>query len=227
MAVQAICSRRWEWNNFRFQMDFISSLFIEHSALQAIVVLSLISAIGLMFGRIRVFGISLGITFVFFIGIIAGHFGLNIDSQMLFYAETFGLVLFVYALGLQVGPGFFSSMRTEGVKLIAPALGVVLASTVAAIALSYLCGISMPEMSGILCGATTNTPALAAAQQALEQMGIDGSGAALGCALTYPLGVVGVILALVVLRRFFVRDKDMPMPDDATTRRTYSSQATA
>ena len=194
-------------------MNFFESLFIEHSALQAIVVLSLISAIGLILGRIRVSGISLGITFVFFIGIIAGHFGLSIDSQMLFYAETFGLVLFVYALGLQVGPGFFSSMRTEGVKLIAPALGVLLTGTAAAIALSYLCGVSMPEMSGILCGATTNTPALAAAQQTLEQMGIDGSGAALGCALTYPLGVVGVILAIVVLRKFFVRDKDMPMPD--------------
>ena len=93
-------------------MDYLHTLFIEHSALQAIIVISLISAIGLMLGRIRIFGISLGITFVFFAGILAGHFGLTIDSQMLFYAETFGLVLFVYALGLQVGPGFFSSMRS-------------------------------------------------------------------------------------------------------------------
>ena len=109
-------------------MDYISTLFIEHSALQAIVVMSLISALGLVLGRIHVRGISLGITFVFFIGILAGHFGLSIDSQMLFYAETFGLVLFVYALGLQVGPGFFSSMRTEGVKLLLPAIAVLMIS---------------------------------------------------------------------------------------------------
>ena len=194
-------------------MDYISTLFIEHSALQAIVVLSLISALGLILGRIHVRGISLGITFVFFIGILAGHFGLSIDSQMLYYAETFGLVLFVYALGLQVGPGFFSSMRTEGAKLITPALIVLLTGTAAAIVLGILCGVPMSDMSGILCGATTNTPALAAAQQTLEQMGIESSGAALGCALTYPLGVVGVIMAIIVLRKFFVRKTDMPLPD--------------
>ncbi len=194
-------------------MDYISTLLFEHSALQAIVVLSLISALGLILGRIHVRGISLGITFVFFIGILAGHLGLSIDSQMLYYAETFGLVLFVYALGLQVGPGFFSSMRTEGAKLITPALMVLLTGTAAAIVLGILCGVPMSDMSGILCGATTNTPALAAAQQTLEQMGIESSGAALGCALTYPLGVVGVIMAIIVLRKFFVRKSDMPLPD--------------
>lgn len=194
-------------------MEYLETLFIEHSALQAIVVLSLISALGLMLGRIHVRGISLGITFVFFTGILAGHFGLSVDSQMLYYAETFGLVLFVYALGLQVGPGFFSSMRTEGARLIAPALVLLLLGTATAIGLSYACGVSMSDMSGILCGATTNTPALAAAQQTLKQMHLDSSGAALGCALTYPLGVVGVILALIVLRKFFVRAKDMPQPD--------------
>ena len=194
-------------------MEYLETLFIEHSALQAIVVLSLISALGLMLGRIHVRGISLGITFVFFTGILAGHFGLSVDSQMLYYAETFGLVLFVYALGLQVGPGFFSSMRTEGARLIAPALVLLLLGTATAIGLSYACGVSMSDMSGILCGATTNTPALAAAQQTLKQMHLDSSGAALGCALTYPLGVVGVILALIVLRKFFVRKGDMPQPD--------------
>ena len=194
-------------------MDYLNSLFIEHSALQAIVVISLISAIGLMVGKVRFFGISLGITFVFFIGILAGHLGLTIDSQMLFYAETFGLVLFVYALGLQVGPGFFSSMRAEGVRLLLPASIVMVTGTLLAIVLIHAAGIPMPEMSGILCGATTNTPALAAAQQTLEQLGIDGSGAALSCALTYPLGVVGVILAIIFLRKLFVRPCDMPQPD--------------
>ncbi|MBR2416381.1 MAG: putative transporter [Bacteroidaceae bacterium] len=194
-------------------MEFLDTLFIEHSALQAIIVLSLISAVGIILGKMHIMGISLGVTFVFFIGIMAGHFGLTIDAQMLLYAESFGLVLFVYALGLQVGPGFFSSMRTEGVKLLIPSLGVVLGGTALAIAASYGCGVSIADMSGILCGATTNTPALAAAQQTLEQMNIDGSGAALSCALTYPLGVVGVILAILFMRRVFVRKSDIAGPD--------------
>ena len=194
-------------------MDYLHSLFIEHSALQAIVVISLISAIGLMLGRIRIFGISLGITFVFFTGILAGHFGLTIDSQMLFYAETFGLVLFVYALGLQVGPGFFSSMRAEGTKLLLPAIGVLLTGTLFAVALSFAANVDIPDMSGILCGATTNTPALAAAQQTLKQLDIESSGAALSCALTYPLGVVGVIFAMIFLRKVFVKPGDLPLPD--------------
>ncbi len=104
-------------------MDWLYSLFVEHSALQAVVVLSLISAIGLGLGKIHICGISLGVTFVFFAGIIAGHFGLSIDPQMLNYAESFGLVIFVYALGLQVGPGFFSSFRTGGVQLNMLAVG--------------------------------------------------------------------------------------------------------
>ena len=194
-------------------MDYLHTLFIEHSALQAIIVISLISAIGLMLGRIRVLGISLGITFVFFTGIIAGHFGLTIDGQMLFYAETFGLVLFVYALGLQVGPGFFSSMRSEGARLLLPAIGVLLTGTLLAVALGFVAKVAISDMSGILCGATTNTPALAAAQQTLKQLGIDSSGAALSCALTYPLGVVGVIFALIFLRKTFVRPSDLPRPD--------------
>lgn len=195
-------------------MDLLNTLFLEHSALQAIIVLSLISAVGIILGKMRIMGISLGVTFVFFIGILAGHLGLTIDPQMLFYAESFGLVLFVYALGLQVGPGFFSSMRTEGVKLLLPALGVVAGGTLLAIAASYLFDVSIADMSGILCGATTNTPALAAAQQTLEQMNLDSSGAALSCALTYPLGVVGVIIAIVFMRRVFVRKSDLSGPDE-------------
>ena len=118
-------------------MDWLYSLFVEHSALQAVVVLSLISAIGLGLGKIHVCGISLGVTFVFFAGIIAGHFGLSIDPQMLNYAESFGLVIFVYALGLQVGPGFFSSFRKGGVQLNMLATGVVLIGTLLTVLGSY------------------------------------------------------------------------------------------
>ena len=202
-------------------MDLLKTLFVEHSALQAIIILSLISATGIMFGRIRILGISLGITFVFFAGILAGHIGITIGSDMLLYAETFGLVLFVYALGLQVGPGFFSSMRTEGTRLITPSIVLLATGTLLAIALTYLCSIPFADMSGILCGATTNTPALAAAQQTLEQMGLKSSGATLGCALTYPLGVVGVILAIAVLRRFFVKPEDLPKPDSVHKKNVY------
>lgn len=135
--------------------------------------LSLISAIGLGLGKVHICGISLGVTFVFFAGILAGHFGLSIDPQMLNYAESFGLVIFVYALGLQVGPGFFSSFRKGGVQLNMLALGVVLIGTLMAVLGSYGLNISLPDMVGILCGATTNTPALGAAQQTLEA---DGAG---------------------------------------------------
>ena len=189
-------------------MDWIKDIILEHSALQALIVISLLSAIGLMLGRIRVWGVSLGVTFVFFVGILAGHLGISVDTDMLNYAESFGLVLFVYALGLQVGPGFFSSFRTGGLRLNLLGAGVVLLGTLVAIGLCYLTPISMSDMVGILCGATTNTPALGAAQQALKQLGLDSSGAALGCAVTYPLGVVGVILALIVVRKLWIRSTD-------------------
>ena len=190
-------------------MEWLYSLFIEHSALQAVVVLSLISAIGLGLGKIHICGISLGVTFVFFAGILAGHFGLSVDAQMLNYAESFGLIIFVYALGLQVGPGFFSSFRKGGVTLNMLALAVVLLGTLLTVICSYTTGVSLPNMVGILCGATTNTPALGAAQQTLKQMGEPSSSAALGAAVAYPLGVVGVILAILVIRKILARPADM------------------
>ena len=194
-------------------MYWLKDLFVEHSALQAVVVISLISTIGIGLGKIRFFGISLGTAFIFFVGILAGHLGLTLDPAMLAYAESFGLIIFVYALGLQVGPGFFSSLRADGMRLLLPAVGLALLGTALAVGMSYAFGVSMPDMSGILCGATTNTPALGAAQQALQQLGLDANGAALSCALTYPLGVVGVILAIVFVRKLFVRPSDLPKPD--------------
>ena len=194
-------------------MDWLRTILVEHSALQAVMVISLISLVGIGLGKIRFFGISLGAAFIFFVGILAGHCGLTIDPAMLAYVESFGLVLFVYALGLQVGPGFFSSMRADGVRLLLPSIAVIALGTGAAVGLSYAFGIPMPSMSGILCGATTNTPALGAAQQTLQLLGEETNGAALGCALTYPMGVVGVILALLFVRRAFVRPSDLTGPD--------------
>lgn len=190
-------------------MEWIDSLFFEHSAIQAIVVLSLVTAAGLWLGKMHVWGISLGVTFVFFVGILAGHLGISLDADMLNYAESFGLVLFVYALGLQVGPGFFSSLRHGGVKLNLLSLGVIFIGTAITVLLSYGLSIPLPDMVGVLCGATTNTPALGAAQQALKQMGEPSSSAALGAAVAYPLGVVGVIMAILVIRKVFARPADM------------------
>lgn len=205
-------------------MTWLTDIFTEHSALQAVVVLSLIATTGICLGKIRFFGISLGSAFIFFVGIVAGHLELSIDRQMLNFAESFGLVLFVYALGLQVGPGFFSSLRTGGLRLITPALGVVLIGTLLALALGRVAGVSLPDMTGILCGATTNTPALGAAQQALKQMQLDSNGAALSCAVAYPLGVVGVILALALLRRFVARPADIPSADADHARNVFIAE---
>ena len=202
-------------------MEWLYSLFIEHSALQAVVVLSLISAIGLGLGKIHICGVSLGVTFVFFAGILAGHFGLSVDAQMLNYAESFGLIIFVYALGLQVGPGFFSSFRKGGVTLNMLALAVVLLGTLLAVIGSYTTGVSLPNMVGILCGATTNTPALGAAQQALKQMGLESSTPALGCAVTYPLGVIGVIFAVLLIRKTLVRKQDLEVKEKDDNNKTY------
>lgn len=202
-------------------MEWLYSLFLEHSALQAVVVFSLISAIGLGLGKIHICGVSLGVTFVFFSGILAGHFGLSVDPQMLNYAESFGLVIFVYALGLQVGPGFFSSFRKGGVMLNMLAIAVVIIGTLLTVLGSYVTNISLPDMVGILCGATTNTPALGAAQQTLKQMGLESSTPALGCAVAYPLGVIGVILAVLLIRKLLVRREDLEIREKDDTNKTY------
>ena len=202
-------------------MEWLYNLFLEHSALQAVVVLSLISAIGLGLGRVHFWGVSLGVTFVFFAGILAGHFGLSVDPQMLNYAESFGLVIFVYSLGLQVGPGFFSSFRKGGVTLNMLALAVVLFGTLLTVVASYVTGVSLPDMVGILCGATTNTPALGAAQQTLKQMGIESSTPALGCAVAYPMGVIGVILAVLLIRKFLVHKEDLEIKEKDDANKTF------
>lgn len=202
-------------------MDFIQTIFIDHSPLQAVIVISVIIAVGLGLGKIHVFGVSLGVTWVFFAGILAGHLGFSIDASMLAYAQSFGLVLFVYELGLKVGPGFFSSFKRGGVKLNMLGMGVVFFGTAMAVSMSFLTGFPMSDMVGVLCGATTNTPALGAAQATLEQLGLPSSGAALSCAVTYPLGVVGVILAIVVSRKLFVRKSDLATNDYDDGPHTY------
>ena len=205
-------------------MDWINGLFNIPSALQAMVVISLICSIGLLLGKIRFGGISLGVAFVFFFGIAVGNFGLQIDRQMLMYCENFGLVLFVYTLGLHVGPNFFGSFRNEGTWLNMWAMWVILLGTLMTVGMTYVLGVPMSDMVGILCGATTNTPALGAAQSALEHVGISGAGAALATAVTYPLGVVGVIFAMIFIRKCFVKESDLKVRHKDDDDQTYVGQ---
>jgi Predicted permease len=202
-------------------MEWLNSIFFEHSAIQAIIVLALVCAIGLGLGKIHFFGISLGVSFVFFAGILVGHLGLTINSDVSNFAESFGLVLFIYALGLQVGPGFFSSFRKAGVTLNSLAIGVVLLGTILTISASYFTDVSLQNVVGLLCGATTNTPALGAAQQTLQQMEVDSSTPALACAVAYPLGVLGVILVIIIIRKLFVKEKDLELKKKEEINRPY------
>ena len=204
-------------------MNWLQEAFLEPTMVQAVIIISLVSALGLYLGRIKIFGISLGITFVFFAGIFAGHLGIVVNKDMLYFAQSFGLILFVYALGLQVGPGFFSSLKKGGVAMNMMGLGVILLGLIMTVSLHWVTGVSLSNMVGLLCGAVTNTPALGAAQQALLQ--IDPANTkgvtdmALACAVAYPLGVVGVLSATIILRALFAdkKQKDLKEQRDTTT----------
>lgn len=201
-------------------MDWLREIFVNQTFIQAILILSLICAVGLALGGIKIKGVSLGVTFVFFTGILAGHFGIRINPEMLLLAQNFGLVLFIYSLGVQVGPGFFSSFKKGGIKLNLLATAVLVLGTASALALCPLTGISVPDMMGLLSGAVTNTPMLGAGQQALLQMhpeDINGANnMALGCAVCYPMGIIGVMLAVALLHVICSSKKNETKTDEST-----------
>lgn len=205
-------------------MDWLQELVVTHSALQAVVVLSIICSAGMALGKIHLRGVSLGVAFVFFVGILVGHLGITINHDVLLFAESFGLTMFVYTLGLYVGPNFFGSLRHEGISLNLWSLAVIAIGTLLALLLGGFFDIPLTNMVGILCGATTNTPALGAAQQALQQLGLPSGGAALSCAVTYPLGVVGVILAMMLIRKLLVKPDDLKPHGDYEEDNTYVGQ---
>lgn len=186
-------------------MEWLSEIFIEQSHIQAILILSIICAAGLALGKLKIGGVSLGISFVFFAGILAGHFGLKINSDMLLLAQNFGLIIFIYSLGIQVGPGFFSSFKKGGIKLNALSLALAIAGTALTVGLHWISGIPMPEMMGLFSGAATNTPMLGAAQQAFLQMYPDNlesaNNMAIACAVGYPFGLIGVIICVIILKK--------------------------
>jgi AspT/YidE/YbjL antiporter-like protein len=186
-------------------MEWLSEIFIEQSHIQAILILSIICAAGLALGKLKIGGVSLGISFVFFAGILAGHFGLKINSDMLLLAQNFGLIIFIYSLGIQVGPGFFSSFKKGGIKLNVLSLALAVAGTALTVGLHWISGIPMPKMMGLFSGAATNTPMLGAAQQAFLQMYPDNlesaNNMAIACAVGYPFGLVGVIICVIILKK--------------------------
>lgn len=192
-------------------MEWLITLFSDNSTIaHDILVYALVIALGVLLGKVRFFGVSLGVTFVLFVGILMGHFGFTVgNEQLLKFMREFGLILFVFSIGIQVGPGFFSSFKRGGVQMNLLAVLVVLLNVAIALIIYYVdqTGLTIPQIVGILSGAVTNTPGLGAAQQALEGMaGKYPTGAddmSLGYAAAYPLGVIGIILSMILIKAFF------------------------
>lgn len=188
-------------------MELLKNLFEGYPNLwgggvaHSVLILSLVIAFGIMLGKIKISGISLGVTWILFVGIVFGHFNLNLNEHLLHFLKEFGLILFVYSIGLQVGPGFFSAFKKGGFTLNMLAMGAIFISVVITIILHFTTGTPITTMVGILSGAVTNTPGLGAAQQANSDLnGIDAPEIAMGYAVAYPLGVVGAILSLLALK---------------------------
>ena len=187
-------------------MDWLQSLLWDPSSVAHIVLLyAFVVATGVYLGKIKIFGVSLGVTFVLFAGILMGHFGFTADTHILHFIREFGLILFVFCIGLQVGPSFFSSFKKGGMTLNLLAVGIVVLNIAVALGLYFLWNgrVELPMMVGILYGAVTNTPGLGAANEALNQLSYNGPQIALGYACAYPLGVVGIIGSIIAIRYIF------------------------
>ncbi len=187
-------------------MDWLKTLFTEPTIAQAVVIYGLVIAMGIWFGRIKIFGVSLGITWVLFIGIFLSYIGITIDKEIDHFLREFGLILFVYSIGLQVGPGFFASLKKSAFSNNLLAASVVLLGVLTTLLLFYISGFRISIMSGVMSGAVTNTPGLAAAQSAMKDLHVndaDSSFMTLAYAVAYPFGVFGIILSLLILKRLF------------------------
>lgn len=187
-------------------MDWLIHLFTQESVARTVVLLGITGAAGTAFGKIRIFGVSLGVAGVLFAGLFLGYLKLSIDAHVLEFVREFGLILFVYTLGLQIGPGFFGSLRARGLVLNAFAATVVLLGVAITCAWISFGFVELPAGVGLLSGATTNTPSLAAAQEALRQVGAGGSAPViqgLAYAVAYPFGIIGIILTMLILRAAF------------------------
>ena len=186
-------------------MEWLFTLFMGDGIAHTVLVLSLVIAVGVLLSRVKIAGISIGVTWILFVGILAGHLGMKVDHDTLHFIKEFGLILFVFSIGLQVGPGFFSSFKEGGLKMVGCGVAVVVLGAAITYIIHLVTGTPMTTMVGVMSGAITNTPGLGAAQQAyLDATGVNDPTIALGYAVAYPLGVVGVIVSLLAVR-FFTR----------------------
>ena len=192
-------------------MDWFRELLTTPDFTQAVLVISLICGIGMALGKMKIFGVSLGATFVFFTGILAGHLGLSVNPDMLAVLQNFGLILFIYALGVQVGPGFFASLKKGGFKLNMLAILLMAVGTILMLILHWATGVSLADMMGLFSGAVTNTPMLGAAQQALLQTNPEAineaNNMAMACAVGYPFGLIGMVLCVIILQKMTGRKR--------------------
>ena len=185
-------------------MNWFSELFFGHGVAHSILMLAVVVAAGIALSKIKIRGISLGVTWILFAGIAFAHFGMRVDGEILHIFKEFGLILFVYSIGLQVGPGFFSSFKKGGITLNMLAAGIVLLGVVTTYVIHLVTDIPIPTMVGIMSGAVTNTPGLGAAQQAnMDITGMDNPEIATGYAVAYPLAVIGIICTILTLRYIF------------------------
>lgn len=191
-------------------MQWFIDLFTGSSVAQQVVALSFTAAIGLMIGKIKVKGVCLGGAGALFVGILFGHFGLRMDANVLHFMQEFGLILFVYTIGMQVGPGFIDSIRRHGLVLNILAASIVLLGVLITVGIYFLTDLktNVPVLVGMLCGAVTNTPSLGAANSALSAAGVDTSLTGIGYAVAYPFGVIGIILVMILVRIFFRKNPD-------------------
>lgn len=185
-------------------MNWFNDLLWGDGIAHSILVLAVTIAVGIQLGKIKIFGISLGVTLVLFMGILLGHLGMGMNAEILHFFKEFGLILFVFSVGMQVGPGFFSSFKKGGITLNLLACGIVLLGVTTTLIIHFITGTPVSTMVGILSGAVTNTPGLGAAQQAYNDIfGSTDETIALGYAVAYPLGVVGIILSMLFVRYVF------------------------
>lgn len=185
-------------------MEWLRELIFEPGIAHSILLLAFVIAVGTVLAKVKIAGVSLGTTWILFVGIAASHFGLIMDPAVLSFVKDFGLIVFVFAVGMQVGPSFFASLRKGGLKLNGFATLSVAIAVGLTVLLSKVTGVSLNTMTGILCGAVTNTPGLGAAQEALaDATGHADPSLAMGYAVAYPLGVIGIILSMILLRVIF------------------------
>ena len=186
-------------------MNWFTELITTPDFTQAVLVMSLICGVGLALGKIKIFGVSLGATFVFFAGILAGHLGLVVNPDMLTVLQNFGLIIFIYALGVQVGPGFFSSIKKGGFKLNMLATLLMVVGTLMLLILHWTTDLGLPNLMGLFAGAVTNTPMLGSAQQALLQVYPESvnqaNDMAMACAVGYPFGLIGMVICVAIIQK--------------------------